>query len=311
MVLHRRVSDMWIMPYDTIPLTFTSEDGCYVDLAASACGQPGAVQCSRLAEGVDEACCPQYTTCSPSFNASTTHLRCDIKMAVLESLEASTVSTSAATSTLASSKASISILPPESLFATLTETETVSVPTSLQSVESSSTHSSVASGTELKSIQTSISSSLSSGSETLTSASYPSSLQSQLPATPSPTIDTTTPTPPSPSGPGLPVATIAGIVVAGVIGIVLLLIAYHYIRRRRERTAHPGPRDGALLQGPYAFEKQTPQGSVHEMSDSIARSELSGSHSSAWELFGDEQRKKGEGKARPGTVLAELDGRTR
>ncbi|KAF2167041.1 hypothetical protein M409DRAFT_22478 [Zasmidium cellare ATCC 36951] len=41
----------------------TADGGCYADLA-SACGQPGAVSCSDLIEGVSEACCPQYTTCA-------------------------------------------------------------------------------------------------------------------------------------------------------------------------------------------------------------------------------------------------------
>jgi hypothetical protein len=64
-------------------------DGCYVDLESSACGQPGAVQCTELDEGVYEACCPQYTACTPGYNASTTHLRCDIPEMELKALSPS------------------------------------------------------------------------------------------------------------------------------------------------------------------------------------------------------------------------------
>jgi hypothetical protein len=64
-------------------------DGCYVDLESSACRQPGAVQCTELDAGVDEACCPQYTTCTPGYNASTTLLRCDIPEMALNALSPS------------------------------------------------------------------------------------------------------------------------------------------------------------------------------------------------------------------------------
>lgn len=55
-------------------------------MQSSACGQPGAVQCSQLGPGVDQACCPQYTTCSKGYNATTTSVRCDIQELALQSL---------------------------------------------------------------------------------------------------------------------------------------------------------------------------------------------------------------------------------
>jgi hypothetical protein len=64
-------------------------DGCYVDLESSACGQPGAVQCTQLDEGVYEACCPQYTECTPGYNMSTTFLRCSIPEMALNALSPS------------------------------------------------------------------------------------------------------------------------------------------------------------------------------------------------------------------------------
>jgi len=44
------------------------------------------VQCSQLGPGVDQACCPQYTTCSKGYNATTTSVRCDIQELALQSL---------------------------------------------------------------------------------------------------------------------------------------------------------------------------------------------------------------------------------
>jgi hypothetical protein len=55
----------------------------------ASCRQPGAVQCTELDAGVDEACCPQYTACTPGYNASTTLLRCDIPEMALKALSPS------------------------------------------------------------------------------------------------------------------------------------------------------------------------------------------------------------------------------
>ena len=55
-------------------------------MQSSSCGQPGVVQCSQLGPGVDQACCPQYTTCAKGYNATTTSVRCDIQELALQSL---------------------------------------------------------------------------------------------------------------------------------------------------------------------------------------------------------------------------------
>lgn len=64
-------------------------NGCYVDLQSSSCGQPGAVQCSQLSAGVEEACCPQFTTCAEGYNATTTAARCNIKEIALQAMASS------------------------------------------------------------------------------------------------------------------------------------------------------------------------------------------------------------------------------
>ncbi|KAF2162109.1 hypothetical protein M409DRAFT_58552 [Zasmidium cellare ATCC 36951] len=66
------------------------QGGCYVDLTSSACGRPGAVSCTELASGVDKACCPQYTTCAPGYNASTSFVRCNIQQSRLQVIASST-----------------------------------------------------------------------------------------------------------------------------------------------------------------------------------------------------------------------------
>lgn len=65
--------------------------GCYADLA-SACGQPGAVECSNLAANASRACCPQDTTCADNYNASEGWVRCNIERTNLQRLAASTSS---------------------------------------------------------------------------------------------------------------------------------------------------------------------------------------------------------------------------
>ncbi|WPH03268.1 Hypothetical protein R9X50_00614500 [Acrodontium crateriforme] len=66
-----------------------SGKGCYIDLESS-CNIPGAVSCTQLGPGVDQACCPQYTTCAPGYNATLQYVRCNIQQSALQSLAAST-----------------------------------------------------------------------------------------------------------------------------------------------------------------------------------------------------------------------------
>lgn len=54
-----------------------NDDKCYVD-QPSVCDEDSSVECKNLADGVSAACCPKFTTCDPSVNATKEYVRCNI-----------------------------------------------------------------------------------------------------------------------------------------------------------------------------------------------------------------------------------------
>ncbi|KAE9368507.1 hypothetical protein N431DRAFT_59813 [Stipitochalara longipes BDJ] len=80
-----------------------SENGCYID-TPSDCGAANSIPCSMLVSGVDEACCPPFTTCPNNFNQSST-VRCNI---VQNAVSSSTSSTKSSPTTSTSSSPSSS-----------------------------------------------------------------------------------------------------------------------------------------------------------------------------------------------------------
>ncbi|THW59203.1 hypothetical protein D6D20_06667 [Aureobasidium pullulans] len=190
----------------------TAEGGCYADLSSS-CGQPGAVSCTELGEGVDEACCPRYTTCAKGYNATESFVRCDIRSTSLADIAASSTALSGAS----------------------TQTSTSSVASSTST--SPTTSSSISVGT---STDTSTTTSASSSSAALPStySIVMTPTPNALPkAEPSQNVSSSSSTTPSsqPTGILLSTGEIAGIVVASA-GGVLLLVALSWVLRRRNRS---------------------------------------------------------------------------
>ncbi|CAD0110763.1 unnamed protein product, partial [Aureobasidium uvarum] len=174
-----------------------SPRGCYADLNSS-CGQPGAVSCTELGAGVDEACCPRYTTCAKGYNATESFVRCDIRFTSLAEIAASSTALSDAS----------------------TRTSTSSTTTAASS--SSASTSSVASASASASSSTAISSETSSTITTPTPNALPKAEPSgnALPGSPGVLLTT---------------SEIVGIVVASA-GGVLLLVALAWLLRRRSRS---------------------------------------------------------------------------
>ncbi|KAN0093949.1 hypothetical protein V8E51_017133 [Hyaloscypha variabilis] len=77
-----------------------TENNCYID-TPSDCAASNSVKCTMLVSGIDEACCPPFTTCPNNFNQSTT-VRCNIVQNAASSSTTSTQSSSPTTSSSSS-----------------------------------------------------------------------------------------------------------------------------------------------------------------------------------------------------------------
>lgn len=204
-------------------------------MQSSACGQPGAVQCSQLGPGVDQACCPQYTTCSKGYNATTTSVRCDIQELALQSL-----------SPVAKSSMGVAI---ETMQSTDAQDSTQSSQTSdkTSSPEStepkSTTRAAATSGSATQTIRT--------AENTPTGTPEPASstqTDDSLPAETSPTEAS--------SKSSLTTGTWVGIVVGAVAVVALICLAVWLIYRKRRRA----PSQAAASVQQYALEKRPDAG---------------------------------------------------
>jgi uncharacterized protein HemX len=247
-----------------------------VDLQSSACGQPGAVQCSELGAGVDEACCPQYTTCAPGYNATTTSVRCNIRELALQAL------TPSATSSIGE--------------AIKTMSSTSEVQESTQSSQSSDRPSSSSSSESIKSTSMTASTNPSSSVMQSTQSSVHTPPETSGPATityleegPPVEIGTTQST----SGSDLNTGALAGIVIGAVAVAILLVLALWLMWRKRRRTRSQDvasiqhqvdeKQSSARLQDQYEEPNSYPIWNKHEMEDT-RRQELWGGSFSPKEM---------------------------
>lgn len=183
-----------------------SVKGCYVDIRSSSCGQPGAVRCSQLAEGVEGACCPQFTTCTKGNNASATFVPCDIPEDDLKALASSGNSTLGADT--------------NTIRATSSDMAESSTSSDVSAKSSSTTTSTRISSQSLAHALT--------GSEPIGSA--PSASNATIP----PLDATPTALPPSTSG-HLSGAAITGIAIGPVLFVLLVAAMVWLLWRRRSR----------------------------------------------------------------------------
>ncbi|KXS96737.1 hypothetical protein AC578_9016 [Pseudocercospora eumusae] len=258
----------------------TQDGGCYADLQ-SACGQPGAVSCTDLAQGVDEACCPQYTTCASGYNASANFVRCNIQQTDLQALASST-------STLAG--ASTASLTASQDMATLKTTSTLS--SSRQSSSSSSASSNSALSNAFLATATESTVSTSPGASKLATSAAPSASSPTLAAVAYVKSE---------HGVTLSTGAIAGIAVGAAIGGLLIAAVAWLVWRRKVQAKNaqgcPSKTPPASLPHDHGF---TEQSIVHEKShDSVNLFSVSGryykqSYSPKQELPGVDWRSPAE-----------------
>lgn len=246
------------------------------------------MQCSQLADGVDEACCPQFTTCARNYNASTTWVRCDIRQSALQTLEASTSSISGVRSK------------------TEAETDSEAVQSTL-----STSQSSTQSSTQYTRNTTSVST-----TQPASSSSIASDWTTQKVVNPSESATTlqSAPTESTTASSAQPFSMGATIGIAISIAIAMLVLAagaWLYFRKRAtakqqwplSQSAH-APEEDAKLHG----ERSRPVWDnmhvrAYEMEDSTSKKELPGGQLSPKEMQGK------EGFTKPGPV--ELEGSLR
>ena len=251
-----------------------SDQGCYVDLQSSSCGQPGAVQCTELGPGVDEACCPQYTTCAPGYNATETYVRCNIQELALKALTPSAIT---------------------SMEDAIKSTDSSSISSSQSSQSSGSSSTSSSSGTTETSTTASSTNSSSSGTHAIqTTSSSPNERQG-----PASTIYTNAALPQetdqtrSTSAGGLATGTMVGIVV-GAVAVIALLVLFSWLVWRKRRCDKGQSADNSQV---YPDDKPPSAGSPGQYKgpepyaiysrlemDDTRRQELWGGHASPKEM---------------------------
>ena len=185
-------------------------------MQSSSCGQPGVVQCSQLGPGVDQACCPQYTTCAKGYNATTTSVRCDIQELALQSL-------------LPADKSSMGVV-----IEPMQSTEAQESTQSSQPAEQTSSSEAAQSVSGTQAAATSRSATQITRMTEHTSTGAPESV-STTHTDDSPPAETAS-TPPSSSESSLTTGAWIGIVVGAVAVVALLCLAVWLIWRKRRRA---------------------------------------------------------------------------
>ena len=190
------------------------------------------MQCSQLGAGVDEACCPQYTTCAEGYNATTTLVRCDIQELALQSLTPSEKSSMGeAVKTTDSMDKQDSTQSPEPSNKT-SSSELAKSTSATSSTDTDSLATQTTQATEDTSIRTPGLASI-----TYTDSGPPAETASIQPA----------------SGNSLGIGAMIGIIIGAAAAVILLLLAVWFIWRKRRRTASQA--DASAQQ--HALEKKS------------------------------------------------------